>query len=290
MKQRYFFYLVMIFQSFIAAGTFLIVKIALREIPPLDIALLRFGLASAVLIFILQTTRKPVPILPNDWKKILWLAILAVPLNQTGFLVGMKFTTPSHAALLYATTPIFVLVLSAHSAHEKISLRKLIGIILAFFGVLSVLLEKGLLFETDFLLGDFLVWLAVLAWAGYTVYAKNLLPTYGAVALTTYALTLGTILFLPIGLWSIRDLAWSTISISAWVSVLYLGLITSVVAYLIWYWALKRVEPSKVAIFSNLQPILTTGMAWLFLSEKITVTFIVGGIITIGGVILTQRG
>ena len=290
MNQRYFFYTVMVFQSILAAGTFLIVKIALREIPPLDIALLRFSLASVVLLVLLQTTRKPIPVLPNDWKKILWLAILAIPLNQTGFLVGMKFTTPSHAALLYATTPIFVLVLSARSAHEKISLRKSIGIILAFSGVLAVLLEKGLLFEIDFLMGDFLIWIAVLAWAGYTVYAKNLLPTYGAVALTTYALTLGTVLFLPIGLWSIRDLAWGSISTSAWMSVLYLGLITSVVTYLIWYWALKRVVPSKVAIFSNLQPILTTGMAWLFLSEKITLTFIVAGIVTLVGVIITQQG
>ena len=100
----------------------------------------------------------------------------------------------------------------------------------------------------------------------------------------------GLIAFLPIYYFLRPDFALSQIDSALWGQIFYLGLITSGVAYVLWYFALKKMEAGKLAVFSNLQPILTTILAIIFLDYSLTVYFIIGGILTIIGVIVTQRG
>ena len=76
----------------------------------------------------------------------------------------------------------------------------------------------------------------------------------------------------------------------AWASVLYLALLQSVGAYLLYYWALPRSEASRVAIWSNTQPVLAAALAWALHGERVTATFALGGVMVIAGVVLTERG
>lgn len=75
-----------------------------------------------------------------------------------------------------------------------------------------------------------------------------------------------------------------------WAGILYLGVGTSIFGYMLWYYALGRIEASKLAVFANGQPIVATLLALIFLDYTITSTFLFGGIVTIAGVILTQLG
>ena len=131
---------------------------------------------------------------------------------------------------------------------------------------------------------------AVLAWSLYTILGKRLLARYQPLQVTGYSLMLGSILFLPIGLHSAlsqnyRAVGWAGIS-----SVLYLALLTSVLGYLTWNWALARVEASKVAVVSNLQPVFAALLAWLLLGERVTPGFVFGAAVVALGVFLTERG
>jgi len=74
----------------------------------------------------------------------------------------------------------------------------------------------------------------------------------------------------------------------AWVALLYLGLVTSVVSYLLWFHALSMKEPSRVAIATNAQPVATAMLAWFFYGQGVTPAFVVGAVLVMGGVLLTQ--
>ena len=74
----------------------------------------------------------------------------------------------------------------------------------------------------------------------------------------------------------------------AWVGLVYLGLMTSVASYLLWFHALSMKEPSRVAIATNLQPVATAVLAWVFYGQGVTPSFALGAVLVIGGVILTQ--
>jgi drug/metabolite transporter (DMT)-like permease len=99
-------------------------------------------------------------------------------------------------------------------------------------------------------------------------------------------------MYLPIGIASLAvPGTWETlrhVSPAAWFGVAYLVLVTSVTAYLLWYWALAYLPAARVAVFSNLQPLATAVLAHFFLGEHVTPQFIVGALVVISGVVLAQ--
>src|SRR5439155_22078565 len=115
---------------------------------------------------------------------------------------------------------------------------------------------------------------------------------HGPIAVIAWTLIAGTVMYLPIGIASLAVAgAWHRIlhaSAAAWVGVVYLVLITSVVAYLLWYWALAHLPAARVAVFTNLQPLATAVLAHFFLGEHVTPQFIAGAMVVISGVVIAQ--
>jgi drug/metabolite transporter (DMT)-like permease len=283
-------YLLLFLQSIMAGGTHIVAKMVVHEIDPVALTLAR-SLVSAITVGSLLLLRgKRIRIRREDYTLIFWLSLLAIPLNQFFFLLGIRYTLPSHAALLYATTPIFVLLFSRLFLGERLTTRKSAGVILGFSGVVLVILEKGDSTDQSVVLGNLIMLVGVLAWGLYTVYGKKLIRTYGALEASSFTMILGTVLFLPIGIVPLLQFPIASLSPASWGEILYLGVITSVVAYYLWYYALGRLEAGKVALFAYLQPVLTTAYSVLVLDQELTLRFIVGGMAAIGGVLLAQFG
>ncbi|KAF0138737.1 MAG: hypothetical protein FD122_3709 [Stygiobacter sp.] len=217
------------------------------------------------------------------------LAFIAIPVNQFLYLYGMKYTLAANGALLYALTPVFVLIFSRLLLGESMSLTKLIGVIIAFVGVSVVIFEHGIDFSSDYFFGNVLIFIAVIAWALYGVQGKKLIKKYGAFHVSSLTIIFGAILFVPEGLAGLTWFNINDISFSNWLGILYLALGTSVIGYVLWYYALGKFDSTKVAVFANAQPILTTLLAVIFLHQPISTTFLIGGGVTIVGVLLTQR-
>lgn len=284
-------HLVMFLHSAISAGTYLAAKRALGELSPFEVALVRFGLSS--LAFGLLLWRRPVRVARRDLLALAGLGIVAIPVNQGFFLAGMAWTTPGHAALLYALTPVFVFLFARVRLGERAGPAKVAGIALAFAGVVVVLLGRGavgLHGSSRQLAGDLLILLAVVAWSVFAVAGKPYAQRYGAVGSTGVALVLGTLAYLPVGLVATDWSRLAALSPTGWAALGYLVLLTSVVAYILYYWALSRAEASRVAIWSNLQPVLTALLAWAIAGERLTAPFVAGGAMVIAGVVLTERG
>jgi len=282
-------YIVLLIQMFIAGGTHIIAKAVLGTVDPATLTFLRSIFSTIGLMTLFFVRSKTFGIERQDWPKIAWLGFLGLPLNQFLYLYGLGFSTAANGALLYATTPVFVLVLSHFVLKERITAKKTIGILLAFAGVAVVIFERGVDFSSDHTYGNLMILLAVLAWALFTIQGKPMVLKYGAVRTTALAMTIGMILFLPIGIFSAAQFDFGSIDMSHWVGVAYLGLGTSVFGYMLWYYALGKLETSKTAVFANGQPILATILAIIFLQYSITAVFVIGGIVTLAGVVMTQR-
>jgi drug/metabolite transporter (DMT)-like permease len=270
----------------IAAGTFLVAKRTLTEFPPLPLALFRFVLASAVLWPLVRLVR-PTAIAPEDRGRIRLLGFLAVPLNQGLFLFGMQWASASHAALLYALTPAFVVIFGMRASGVP-SVRQIGGVVLAFVGVFTLLLQRGLHVDPRSLHGDLLVFLAVIAWALFSVLGRTVIRRYGALPVTAEALREGTLLYLPLGLVGLIGFDVASISPAGWSGLFYLAWLTSALNYVIWFWGIEHLKPATVALLTNLQPVVTVAMAWLFLGEALPGGFVLSTALVIGGVWLAQ--
>ncbi|MBI2619038.1 MAG: DMT family transporter [Ignavibacteriales bacterium] len=282
-------YVVLLIQLMIAGGTHIVAKAVVATVDPAILTFLRSLLSTAGLLTILLVRRRTPRIERQDWPKFIWLGFLGIPVNQFFYLHGLSFSTAANGALLYATTPVFVLLLSRFMLGEQITTAKTSGILLAFFGVSVVIFERGLDFSSEFTYGNIMIIVAVAAWGLFTIHGKQMVLKYGAVQTTSIAMTIGMMLFFPFGLYATSGFSFHSLSVLHWAGIVYLGLGTSVFGYMLWYYALGRIEAGKVAVFSNGQPIFATVLALVFLDYRITGAFVVGGIMTLGGVLLTQK-
>ena len=276
----------------LSAGTHLIAKATLNAIGPLSTALLRFIVASITLLLFELLRPRRERVAREDIPKLLWLGFLVIPVNQGFFLFGLTQSTPSHAALLYALTPIVVFLLARRFLKEGNTGAKLLGIAAAFAGVALILLDRGLAHEVAVMRGDLLMLLAVFSWAVYTIGSKDLLRRYDPMTLTTWVLVAGTAMSLPALLIPGAIPPLRTLSLPVWGGIAYLAVGTSVIAYPLWLYALRKLEASKVAITTNAQPVLTSVLSWILFRERFGPAFFVGAALILLGVswVETRKG
>jgi drug/metabolite transporter (DMT)-like permease len=283
-------YVVLVFQQLIAAGTHIVAKTVVQDIEPVSLTFFRSILTAALLVIVLLIKRTRWRIERRDFLNLIWLSLLAVPINQFLFFDGISRTTASNAALLYATTPVVVLVLSRFILKELLTWKKVVGVIIALIGVTFIIFEDGFELNSSHTYGNLLLMVAVLAWSLFTIFGKPMIQKYGAFYVTSLVLIIGMVLYLPIGLLFGGRVSLGSLSPRDWEGLFYFAIGTSFLGYFLWYFALGRMEAGKVAIFSNAQPFLTTLLAVVLLSQSISPTFALGGVVTISGVVLVQFG
>ncbi|MDE3057538.1 MAG: EamA family transporter [Bacteroidota bacterium] len=290
-------YILLAIQVLIASGTHVVAKAVSDEIAPIPLTFLRTIISAFVLAGIFFVREKRVKLVQGEYRMLAWLSFLAVPLNQFMFMYGIRYTTAGNAALLYAITPALVLVLSHYLLKERLTRRKAAGVILAFCGVLLVIFEHGVNFSSSYTFGNIVIFMAVIAWSFYTVQSKPMIVRHGAFHMSALTLIIGAVIFSPMGAYETfadgaasQTFSISSLTFSEWGGILYLGLGTSVISYLLWFYALGKIETSKAAVFANAQPVVTSILSFLILGQTISGNFILGGVLTIAGVLLTQIG
>lgn len=276
-------------QVVISAGTYLAAKRAMEDLSPFTLVLLRFLISGSLFILLVGLTQRQRLPPKRAWLTVIGLGLLAGPINQGLFFYGLSLSTPAHASLLYALTPVGVYMVALFERTERVSRTAIVGIAVAFCGVFVLLLGRGLADAMGPLKGDLFILAAVAAWVVYTIHGKRLTAEVGPIRATGWTMSAGALLSVPAMPWL---LDWTAVGAAPAITIacaLYLGVLTSVIAYLLWYYALSRSAASKVAVFSNLQPPATALAAWAILGEPLTWNVLVGGILVLAGVRLTQR-
>lgn len=275
-------------QQAVAGVCYPIAKYGLSIIEPFTFAFYRFLISSIVLLLIVRFRHNRPPIEKRDWWRIILLGILVIPLNQTLFLFGQSLTGAGHGAFIFSTTPVWLFLLSVLHLHEKATWRRLTGILMATAGVMVIMWSGHAKFGSGYLLGDMIIVVSVIAWGYYTILGQDLVRKYGAFRVTAYALASGSAIYLPFGAYFALRYDYSQSTPGAWGSVLYMAIGLSVVVYVLWYWLIKHVEISRIAVYQNVQPILASTVAYLFLGESFSATFLLGGAIVLAGVVVTE--
>ena len=287
---RGIYILPLLLSTLIAGTTPIAAKYATAEISPLSLGFIRFGLAALLLLGVLLIRGERFKFTGSDRWRILWLGVLVVPINQPLFLIGTHKASAGHSGLIYALTPVFVLLLAAMVGMESITPKKIIGVILSFGGIAAIIVGAGIKFSPDFLLGDAMLLGAVFSWSLYVVGSKPLIARHGPLKTLAAAFLIGVILYSPIFLWDMHNVKWSAVSLDGWLGYLYLSLVTSFLGYFLWNWLLSRIDASKVSGINNLAPIVTLLLGVLLLDEPLTLLLVAGAVTTILGVAITQRG
>jgi drug/metabolite transporter (DMT)-like permease len=276
-------------------------KIALRYFPVLAVASFRLVIAGLLMLPVclfvgarsakLNTTFKKLDC--RDFWRFLLLAVLGVVINQGCFVIGLNYTTVGHSALIMGMGPITILILAWSQGLEVASSRKIIGLTMAFTGVVVLAVEKGLRLHGT-MIGDLITLCGSAGFALYTVVAKKVSWRYDSVTVNTFNYGLSAIILLPLATYEVvtitRHHGWSTVTWKGWGGLAYLAVFGSVIAFLIYTWALRYVAASRMGAFTYTHPIVSTALGILWLGEAVTRNLVIGGVLALTGIYLIQSG
>jgi drug/metabolite transporter (DMT)-like permease len=269
--------------------SFVSTKAVLGKLDPYSLLVLRFGIGALFLLLLLLLQRVRLIVSIKYFPHLMILGILGVFVHQVLQASALLTINASSAGWLISLSPIFTVILSIVFLHEKMSLTKAAGMVLAITGVFLVTSTRsGQSFQFALNIGFLLMILSTLNWAVYSVLLKSLKIPYPPLLVTFYMCFLGLILTTP---FIIRNRGWESLSLMTykeWTHLLFLGVFVSGIAYWFWGKALEVLEASKVSMFLYLEPISTLAAAVLLLQEKVLLISVIGGIIIIMGVIIVN--
>lgn len=210
-----------------------------------------------------------------DWKQDGWrifaCAISGIICNQVFFLSGLARTTEINAAVLMITSPIFVFLLAYLSGAEKMTLAKIMGVLLAFTGaVLLMTSGKALSLGENTLVGDILIILNAISYSVYLILVKPLVQKYNNFALFAILFLLASMVNIPLGLPNLLQIDWMQLPVNIYYGIFYIGICTTILAYSLNAWAMRTVPASYVGIYVYLQPVLAFILSLFLRSGVIT--------------------
>jgi len=247
------------------------------SVSPLALAMTRILGGALVFAIIASASRSPKVTSVRDRLRLAGLSIFGIVLNQALFLAGLSRTSPMSATLLVATIPIFTTAVAVLARKERLTVRSVLGIACALFGIATL---SGFALPAS---GDALVLLNAMSFAVYVVFAKDVLERYGTWTSMAWVFGSGAVLFAPIGGVALAHDAprWTREAIEL---VAFVVLVPTLLGYGLSAWALKRAKPTVVTIYVYIQPIIVAVLARIQLDQPVPARAIAASIFIFGGV------
>jgi drug/metabolite transporter (DMT)-like permease len=269
--------------------SFIWTSLLLKYYQPITIIFFRLILSASFLFFIILLFRINRKIDRKDIPLVLLSAVFNPFFYFLGENYGLKYSSSTIASVIIATIPLFSPIVAYLFAREKLGLMTFTGIVISFGGIVIMLLHKGYILETGYL-GILFLFGAVLASLFYSALLRTLVLKYSAVTLIGWQNLAGIFLFLPFFLifdaGKVLSVPLNATIIS---SFLMLAIFASSMSFVFFAHSIKLIGINKSNIFSNLIPVLTAFFAFLFSLESFNIQKIIGIVLVIGGVFLSER-
>ncbi len=265
-------------------------RVIVREFDPLEAGLVRTAGAILVTLPLALALSFRLPRDRIGWRLLILNAIGTFTVFPVLFALGGQSTSAAHSALIMASTPVITGLVAAIVERRRPRRAWWIGSAIAFAGEAALILMRDPAGTSDVTIaGDLLVLGACCgSGAGYVAGAR-LSSRIGAWPATFWAINLASIAQLPFIAWRWPEAHWSAIDAAGWASLFQLTYGVTVIALLIWSWALARGGIARVAVLQFAQPIIGLGFAALLLHERITPALLVAALLILVGVIIARR-
>lgn len=256
---------------------------------PITLVLFRLVISS-VFLFILTLSLKRLNSLKlADIKNFLLLAFFEPFLYFIGESFGVSLIPSTLAAVIVATIPLFNPIGAYYFHNERITLMNFFGIVVSIIGVGIVIFHNGIGAIDANPLGVALMFVAVVAALGYSVIIKKMTTRYSVFSIITYQNTFGIIFFLPLFfIFEFDHFKTVAITWDVMIPLLKLGIFSSTFAFIFYTFSIKHLGITKSSIFTNTIPVVTAILAWIYLGENLSFTKILGIVVVIGGLFLSQ--
>ena len=308
-KSKFIPYLEVLFAVIVWGASFIATKVALRDAAPVTIVWLRFAMGVIILGIAVSLRRQFSLPDKNEWGYFAVLGFLGITFHQWLQSNGLKTSEASTTAWIVATTPVFMALLGWLVLKEGLNVAKIIGIALAFTGVLLVRSHgdiESISVGKFGAPGDVLIMISAMNWAVFSILSRRGLKSHPASLMMFYVMVFGwlftSMLFFlgPIfgkssntliniylagpGLIDITHLAFN-----GWMGIVFLGIFCSGLAYIAWYDALQVLSTAQTGVFLYIEPLVAVIGAMIVLAEQITFASILGGAVILFGVWLVNR-
>jgi drug/metabolite transporter (DMT)-like permease len=257
-------------------------------IGPLAIILVRVVIGTALfwLVHALQGGEKIR--YKRDYIQLALLSLFGVAINQLMFFKGLSLTNPISASVIMTTSPITVLIVSYIVLRERITPRKVIGILLGATGAVLLIGTSGFSFSSDTFTGNLFVLINATSFSIYLVLVKPMMLRYQPLTVVKWVFLFGSFVVIPFGVQEFTMVDWAGFSTEAWLSLTYVVIGTTFFAYLLNTWALNFVSPSVVGYYIYLQPVFSTVIAVVFRDDVLSFTQVVESMLIFSGVFLVS--
>lgn len=274
------------------SGTAIANKFAVLYMDGLTAGVLRSMLAGFVALTIALMLRLP---FPRSWQNRLLLltsGIASFALWPILMSIGIEHTSAGHAALIMALIPIFTVLIASTLQRIIPNSTWWFGAMLAFSAGIALMFERGLVFEdagNATLKGDFLILIGGAVCAVGYVAGGKLSKTLGSLATTFWGLSLALLILIPIFAMISDQTTWSEVPTNGWLAIAWMTLLSSLAAYILWFFALAKGGVSRIGSLQLAMPIATLIAAAILLHEPLTLFLIIICSILIGGTFLAHR-
>ncbi|WP_338452604.1 DMT family transporter [Niallia oryzisoli] len=279
--------LYLILASSIWGGMYVVVKVVVSVIPPLELVWMRYLVAIVALLVIGFITRQNWRIEKRYVLIIIAIGIIGNVISIVTQETGTMLSTAQMGAIITSSTPAFMVIFARLILKERMTLKKGISVCLATIGVLLIVGIGDV--NMSSILGGISLLIAALTWALMSVLVKLLPSDYSQIVVTTYSILVALFVLTPFVLPRLHEIHIAQLAHPAiWGGTLYLGIISTAGGFLLWNRGLQMLNASSGGIYFFFQPVVGTLLGWLILGETIGVTFWIGSILILTGVVFVM--
>ena len=269
-------------------GMYVVSKVVMETIPPFTLITLRLILGIPVL-YVIVWRQGGLKIARHLFWQVFWVGFIGYGISLGFQFVGTKLSTAANGSLVTSATPAFVLLFAAVILGERITKRRLVALVIASLGVVAVIDPRTAHLDPDLFWGNISLVMAAITWALYSVLIRKVTREVNVLTTSLIAFMGGLVLSVPLSGYELTRDGLGLITPGVIAGVLFLGIISTALAMYLWNTAFAELPAGVASLTFFAQPVVGTILGVIFLGDKITPLFLVGGVMIGVGILISAK-